>query len=433
MYSIQLQKLSPVISILFILLTTVFLGGLPAHAQTAESNFEVPGEIRASDVLAREMLRGPNHTVQGNVVTYNGFTHHFRIDSKFGQFKATGDGMVPVRIHEINVIAKLEKMKNSDKFVDGVKESGGALAQSTKNLVLHPIDTVGGFPSGLSNIFGDIGVVTGSVMAGETSVGQATVKVGDALVGFSQNKRELAFSLGVNRFSDNKVLHEYLNSVAWATTAGTFTVDLGKMAISGPAGSVLTGVSLTGTMERMLRDNTTPGLQRMNEEALEGMGFTESSINRFIGNKKLTPRHQTAITQSLLSLKKAKNREDFLNLVSTHIRSLDDANMYQAVAAMIAAYNKTQVPITEVRIVENVVLFRNGKGSSVLTYPIDNFSWTQLTAKKMEQLLGRLPSEDRKEVWISGEFSDLAVKNLNELGWVLHDRSMGKLKMGNPY
>ena len=433
MHSIPLQKLSPVLRILFILSATVFLGGLPAHAQKAESHFELPLGIRASDVLPREMLRGPHHTVQENVVTYNGFTNHFRIDSKFGRFKATGNGMVQVRITEINVIARLEKMKNSDKFLDGLKESGGTLLESTKNLVLHPVDTVGGFPSGLYNIFADMGVVAGKVMKGEASIGEATVKAGDALVGFSRNKRELAFTLGVNRFSDNKVLHEYLNSVTWATTGGTFTIDLGKMAVTGPAGSVLTGVSLTRTMGRMMRDNTTPGLQRMNEDALEAMGVKESIINRFIGNKKLTPRHQTAITQSLVSLSKAKHREAFLSLVSIKTRSLDDANMYQAVAAMIAAYNKTQVPITEVRTVENLVLFRNEKGSYVLTYPIDNFFWTKQAAKKMQKVVGRFSWKARKELWISGKFSDLAVKKLNELGWVLHDRSMGKLAMGNPY
>ncbi len=433
MYSIHLQKLSPVLRILFILLATVFLGGLPAHAQKAESNFEVPGAIRASDVLPREMLRGPHHTVQENVVTYDGLAQHFMIDSKFGRFKATGNGMVPVRITEINAIARLAKMKNSEEFVEGLKKSGGSLVGSAKNLVVHPVDTIGGAPTGLYNIFADIGVVTGNVVTGEASVGEATVKAGDALVGFSRNKRELAFTLGVNRFSDNKVLHEYLNSVTWATTGGTFTIDLGKMAVTGPAGAVLTGVSLTRTMGRMIRDNTTPGLQRINEDALEGMGFKESTINRFIGNKKLTPRHQTWITQSLVSLRKAKHREDFLNLVSIKTRSLDDANMYQAVAVMIAAYNKTQVPITEVHTVENVLLFRSEKGSYVLTYPIDNFFWTKQAAEKTKKVLRLLPSKAGKELWISGTFSDLAVKKLNELGWVLHDRSMGKLKMGNPY
>ncbi|MCH7615126.1 MAG: hypothetical protein IH978_05245 [Nitrospinae bacterium] len=160
MHSIHFQTRSPVLRILFILSATVFLGGLPAQAQKAESHFEVPGAIRASDVLPREMLRGPYHTVQEHVVTYNGFTHHFRIDSKFGRFKATGNGMVPVRIQEINAIARLEKMKISDKFLDGIKGSGGTLLESTKNLVLHPVDTVGGFPSGLYNIFADIGVVS---------------------------------------------------------------------------------------------------------------------------------------------------------------------------------------------------------------------------------------------------------------------------------
>ena len=100
---------------------------------------------------------------------------------------------------------------------------------------------------------------------------------------------------------------------------------------------------------------------------------------------------------------------------------------------MIAAYNKTQVPITEVRTVENVVLFRNEKGSYVLTYPIDNFFWTKQTAEKTQKVFRRFPSKASKELWILGKFSDLAVKKLDELGWVLHDRSMGKLKMGNPY
>ena len=107
--------------------------------------------------------------------------------------------------------------------------------------------------------------------------------------------------------------------------------------------------------------------------------------------------------------------------------------MYQAVAVMIAAYNKTQVSITEVRTFEDVVLFRNEKGSYVLTYPVDNYFWTTQAAGKTQRVLGQVPSKDRKELWILGKFSDLAVKNLNELGWVLHDRSMGKLAMGNPY
>jgi len=183
----------------------------------------------------------------------------------------------------------------------------------------------------------------------------------------------------------------------------------------------------------MMRDNSTPGLQRINESLLEKMKIKDSSVERFIGNKKLTPRHQTSIVKSLASLSKAKNPEVFLNLISHKTRSLDDANMYQAVAAMIAAYNESQVPITEIATTGKIVMFRNNKGSYVITYPIDNFFWTEETAKKTQKVLGKFRSKKNKELWISGKFSDLSVKSLNNLGWVLHDNAFEKLKMKSPY
>ena len=430
MYKVHLQPSSQCLRTLFILIVTIFLGSLPVTA--GESKFEVLGEIQASKVLPKGMLKGPNHKIVERVVTYNGFTNHFAIHTESWRFKAAGNGMVPVRIKEINAIAKLVEMKNSSAFVDGLKEASGTLAETSKNLIMHPVDTISGFPSGLYNIFSDIGVVAKSTLRGETTIAQATVKATDAIVGFSRNKRELAYNLGVNRFSDNEVLHEHLNSVAWAITGGTFVIDLGKMAVSGPAGNVITGVSSTRTMGRMMKDETVPGFRRINEEALNGMGFKESSIRQFIENKTLTPRHQTIITQSLVSLTKAKNREDFFNLVTTKTKSLEDANMYQAVAAMIAAYNETQVSITEVRAFENVAIFRNEKGSYVLAYPIDNFIWTEQTEAKTRKVRANLKGE-KKELWISGGFSDVAAKNLKVLGWELHGQSLGKLKMENPY
>ena len=404
------------------------------YSKEAESKkYEVPGEISASSIFSKKLLKGPHHKINEEVVTYNGFTNHFIIQSDFGRLKATGNGMVPVRIQEINAIAKMAEMKKSGAFVDGLKESGGTLLESGKNLIVHPVDTLSGFPSGVYNIFADIGVVARKVVKREASIADATVKAGDALLGFSRNKHELAYSLGVNQFSDNKVLHEYLNSVSWATTGGTFTVDLGKMAVSGPAGAVLTVASSTRTLNRMMRDNTIPGLQRINEDTLETIGISKSVIDRFLGNRKLTPRHQTSITQSIALLTQAKKLPAFLNLVSMKTRSIDDANMHQAVAAMIAGYNRTQSPITEVRTFENIVIFRNKKGSYVITYPMDNFFWTKRTAAKTIKVSAALPSGVKKELWISGNFSKLASHKLKELGWVLKGQSLKNLNVGNPY
>jgi hypothetical protein len=402
-------------------------------AEAEKEEFDTHRVVLATKELPKKLLSGPNHKIVEKVVTYNGFTNHFIIHTNFGRFKAIGNGMVPIRIHEINAIAELHKIKNSAAFVSGVKESGGTLLDTTKNLIIHPVDTVSGFPSGIYNIFADTGEVIGQAVRGEATIAEASKKGGEAIAGFSRNKREMAFALGVNRYSNNKVLQQYMNSVSWAKTGGTAVIDFGKMAVSGPAGIAMTAVGSSRVLNRMMRDNSTPGLRRINKEALGGLDIKETDINRFLANKKLTPRHQTAITKSLVSLKRVKNPETLLNHFSLRTRSNNDANVNQVVAAMIAGYNQKKYPIAEVGTFENVVIFRNKRGSIVVTYPVDNFYWTKRTAAKTIKLTDALQSGAKKELWISGKFSELASRNLKKLGWEVHAHSLLRLDVGNPY
>ena len=128
-----------------------------------------------------------------------------------------------------------------------------------------------------------------------------------------------------------------------------------------------------------------------------------------------------------------KNPETLLNHFSLRTRSNNDANVNQVVAAMIAGYNQKKSPITEVRTFENVALFRNKRGSIVVTYPVDNFYWTKRTAAKTIKVTNALPSGAKKELWISGKFSELASRNLKKLGWEVHAHSLLRLDVGNPY
>ena len=401
--------------------------------EAEKNNYDVAGKISTSSIFSKEILQGPHHKITEYAFTYDGVTNNFVINSEFGKFKAIGNGMVPVRIHEINAIAEMAEMKNSKEFLGGLKESAGTLVESTKNLIVHPVDTVSGFPTGVYNFFANIGEVVKQTATGEMSVGQAAKSGGSAVIGFSRNKRELGYRLGVNIYSDNKVLQENLNSVGWAITRGTFIVDFGKMLVSGPAGIALTVVGSTRVLGRLLKTNAPPELRRLNRAELEKIGVSKPVIEKFLANRKLTPRHQTAITLSLVSLKKTKNHEAFLNMVIENTDSIGDANMFQAVAAMIAAYNRTKVPITEIRTFENVAIFRNKNGSYVITYPLDNFLWIKRTEGKAKRLINLLPAGEKKELWISGKFSDLASSNMNKLGWILKDQAFKNLDLKNPY
>lgn len=52
--------------------------------------FEVPANRMASEILASEMIQGPNYRVQDTVVSYV-YMHHWTVDTDFGIFEATGD------------------------------------------------------------------------------------------------------------------------------------------------------------------------------------------------------------------------------------------------------------------------------------------------------------------------------------------------------
>ncbi len=102
---------SPRWAILFLsmLLYASFMGRAADGAADYESSTP---NLKASRLLAKDTLKGPNHTVQERVVN-RGFMNHYRIMSPFGQFAAAGDAMVVKRVYEIAAIAELRRMSKT--------------------------------------------------------------------------------------------------------------------------------------------------------------------------------------------------------------------------------------------------------------------------------------------------------------------------------
>lgn len=53
-------------------------------------------------------------------------------------------------------------------------------------------------------------------------------------IGFSDEKRKVAISLGVDPYRTNTVLQSELDGIAWASFAGGLTFQIATMPISGP-------------------------------------------------------------------------------------------------------------------------------------------------------------------------------------------------------
>ncbi|MFQ5445042.1 MAG: hypothetical protein ACE5EK_10550, partial [Nitrospinales bacterium] len=317
---------------------------------------------------------------------------------------------------------KLVQVKKSKAFADALVEAGKSEIESARNLILHPVDTISGYPTGLYNIVADFGVGVKGFMGSGNIHGAADSSL-KTVTGFLRNKRNLAYDLGVNVYSDNKVLQSFLNSVAWAMTVGSFSVDVGKIAVAGPAGAVLTVSTSNQTLNEMQRDSTRIGLIRLSQEKLEQSGINESAINRFLSHPVFSPRHKEAIARSLASLTQAKGRGVYLNLATSNTRTVEDAFIFQVIAEMLAAYNKEKASIAEISLVQNVVTFRDMNGVVGVTYPADNLYWTRRTAALAKNVAESVPDATRKEMWITGSVTQMSASNMEQMGWTVHTNS----------
>ena len=138
-----------------------------------------------------------------------------------------------------------------------------ALAQSAErpvaaaaNMVVHPMDTVTGLPSGIGSLFGRVSLGAEKIASSASNSfgsGKAAGQAGNATMtalGYDQVRRDLARKLHVDPYSSDPILTKKLNSVAWVMFSARLTVDAAMMAV--PASIIISGVEFTNELPKKL-------------------------------------------------------------------------------------------------------------------------------------------------------------------------------------
>ena len=66
------------------------------------------------------------------------------------------------------------------------------------------------------------------------------------MIGFTDAKRKVAISLGVDPYSSNEALQHVLDEISWASFAGGMVFTVETMPIGGGVGAALTATQVTG-------------------------------------------------------------------------------------------------------------------------------------------------------------------------------------------
>jgi hypothetical protein len=402
----------------FVTATMMLMGGATAHAQ-APAGYETEPVLNAKDLAAPELLKGPHFTVDPKVPV-KGFLERFTIRSPYGTFDAHGLHMLAIRVNEVEAIGKLDDLSKTREFAEAAGKAIARPVTSTVNMLVHPVDTITGFPDGVARLFDRIKLGSERVYQAATAPGasggerttEAAKRVGSATLsalGWEKERRDLAKSLGVDPYTTNPVLSEKLTDAAWVAFSGRFLIQTAT-SILVPYSMAMSAVTITNSTVY----DTPPADLVNNATVIFGeTGASEAQVQALVQNPQYSLSVLTALAMGIQRLQGVPGR-DAVVIFAAAAKTQDETRFVAGAVNMLARYSEAVAPITQV-VAPGPILGRTQAGALVVPMPVDYIAWTNR--------VGRFPQrEDIKGApehvgFISGRLSSLAQKNFTDLGW----------------
>jgi hypothetical protein len=433
MYPNRLQKTNP--SVLFVVLTLV--PTLQSFAQTpepfevrpAEAAFEELPELKASEILKPELLKGPHHVVRDPVPTASGM-NQFTIDSDFGVFEADGNEMLLQRLKEIDAIARLSEVSRTDEFKKSLVAAAKSPLNSAKAIAKDPAQAISNVPKGVMKFLGRAKQTVENVEKGGAEGDSEGNRMKDA-IGYSDMKRKIALQMGIDPYSTNTVLQKELDDVAWASWAGGFTFSVATLPISGPIGGALTVTNLNSTVEELLREKSPSELEQINRATFRAMGASASDTERILHGGAFTPTQSTTFAVNLKALKSVANRGAFVKVAAQKSATDADALFCVYTAALMDQIHE-KTPIARIVMLQDFPICVAKDGTIIVALQWDYAAWTSGAAgftNDVQKLAAQSGKNGSVFVALSGQVSPRLRQELETRGFTVHDRlAPGPLK-----
>lgn len=397
----------------------------PSAPDAASSDFEELPELRASEILKPEILKGPHHTVRESVPTSSGM-NQFVIDSDYGVFDAEGNEMLLRRIKEVYAIDQLKGVSKTDQFEQSLMTAAKGPYNAAKNVVRDPIGAVSGAGKGLMKFMGKVGQSAKHVANGTAEKPTSeSGKTGQDILGYTKTKKKVAISMGIDPYSTNEVLQKALDDVAWASWAGGFMFSAATFPISGPAGAALTATGVSSSIGEMLSEKSPAELKAMNRSALRSMGANAGDAERFLNNTAFSPTAQTVFVQNLKSLGGVANRGAFVHTAAQKSSSEADAVFCVQTAALMGQLHNGEHPLARIATIDDFPICIAKDGTVIAALQWDYAAWTPRAGAFTDAVkkLADEPGHNKHVlVAISGETSPRLQRELQNRGIAVQGR-----------
>jgi hypothetical protein len=407
----------------YAVMAVVFLVPKVLWAQGA-GQFEQPPIINATQLLPESALSGPGFHVEQQVPT-NGAMGQYTIvadasvfQDDAGTYRVESLDLLKIRLSEIPAIADLENVSKTGVFANALAQSAERPVAAAANMVIHPMDTVTGLPSGIGSLFGRVTMGAGEIASSASNSfgsGKAAGQAGNATMtalGYDQVRRDLAKKLHVDPYSSDPILTKKLNSVAWVMFSARLTVDAAMMAV--PGSIIISGVEFTNDL---VYQKPKGDLIIFVQKKLQNFGLSQEEIASFISNSAIPLSLQVSVVEDLKGLGDIPGRRAAAVALGNMMTEYQ-ARFLATSIRMLNQWGQQKSPITQIQ-APGVLVAHDQNGTVIVPAPVDYVSWTPRIAGFVTT--PALLALQHRVLWIPAKMTPLARQQLGANGWSIHE------------
>ena len=396
-----------------------------------EEGYELAPVLSASEILPSELHAGQHHQVLEEVQN-DGYMNRFRISSDFGRFEAYGLRELALRVQEIEALAELDRLSDTEIFVKGLQSSAKGTGKAVEGFVTEPEETLKRLPGGVKRMF------KRAQKAAEKGVDRVQQRVEDdeeaeladdavgaassafkGFVGITAGERQWAQKLSVDPYTRNETLRREIKKAARLASAGGLVV---RMAVP-----IVPGLRAVTAVTAVIWSKDPQELMKYNRERLLVLGAEEAQIDAFFTNPAMSPSQQTFLVAALAALEGVADLSYALRQAA-EVENEDEARFLIQSAEMLGWLHEEESRVARLLPGERVLIALTAAGSEVIMMPVDHLSWTEGIAALAQRRVA-LASQDaeRRELYLLGSVSSRCGGELEALGWEVHDEVRSRI------
>jgi len=383
-----------------------------------QSGFETEPVLKAKDLVAPELLKGPHFSVDDRVPV-KGFLAYFTIRSDYGTFEAHGIHMFQIRVKEVYALAQLDDMSKTKEFAEAAGRAIARPVTSTVHMLVNPVETMEGFPGGVTRLWDRIKLgsekvaeaATAPGASGGQKVADVSERVGGITVtalGYEKERRDLAKGLGVDPYTTNPILSKKLSDMAWVAFSGRFGIQA-AMSVLVPYSMAMSAVTITNTT---VYDTPQGDLINKAQAIFAETSASEAQVQALMKNKQYSLSVLTALAQGLQRLQGVNGLASIVDFAAA-AKTQDETRFVAGSVNILARYHESVAPIT-VTMAPGPIIARTTNGTLVVPAAVDYVAWTERIGRMAQR--DDLKTPDRTS-WLSGQMSTRARKEFTARGW----------------